>query len=503
MKTFAKAFFLVLTAALYPLLSVRAQNAADSLRKAYDFAGAIELCEKQIAATEDSLELEMWDASLILAQNGLSMTDYCLEPSVVARVCLPLKDFQLFYPMPGGTWHPVPNQLDPSDYDGLAQAVYIPRNADEIYFSAPDSLTGFRHIYQTAFQDTLWSAPTTIYGMITEESNEIYPMLSPDGRTLFFASDGLYGMGGYDIYSSTWDEQNRNWSMPVNMGFPFSSPYDDFLYYDTSDGKYSIFASNRGTSRDSVYIYVLKYDSSPIRKSIDQIDKLRELAALNPRTTSTIDNTSALRSEIVNNPEIQEYSLQASLVKALRDSIYRFHDQIDVAEMQTRLNDAIKSLQRLEMNFLSSGINFDLSSLQKESQRQVVGTQSGFTFSKNEPGGVFSLEFQEPEPQEEEAPQDTRQRTTSRRTRTVKPIEIIKYNLIITPANGRSLTSSAISAIRRMTSNDIIRHSEDGVVKFKIGQFNSSEQVQMIIDALEQCGETECSIQEETITVEP
>ena len=113
------------------------------------------------------------------------------------------------------------------------------------------------------------------------------------------------------------------------------------------------------------------------------------------------------------------------------------------------------------------------------------------------------MEFQEPEPQEEEAPQDTRQRTTSRRTRTVKPIEIIKYNLIITPANGRSLTSSAISAIRRMTSNDIIRHSEDGVVKFKIGQFNSSEQVQMIIDALEQCGETECSIQEETITVEP
>ena len=209
-----------------------------------------------------------------------------------------------------------------------------------------------------------------------------------------------------------------------------------------------------------------------------------------------------MRSEIVNNPEIQEYSVQASLVKALRDSIYRFHDQIDVAEMQTRLNDAIKSLQRLEMNFLSSGINFDLSSLQKESQRQVVGAQSGFTFSKNEPGGAFSLDFQEPEPQEEE-PQDTRQRTTSRRTRTVKPIEIIKYNLIITPANGRSLTSSAISTIRRMTANDIIRHSEEGVVKFKIGQFNSPEQVQMIIDALEQCGETECAIQEETITVEP
>ena len=501
MKTFAKAFFIVLVAALYPLFSAQAQNAADSLRKAYDFAGAIELCEEQIAATEDSLELEMWDASLVLAQNGLSMTDYCLEPSVVARVCLPLKDFQLFYPMPAGSWHPVPNQLDSSLYDGFAQAVYFEKGADEIYFSAPDKQTGFRHIYQTAFQDTLWSAPTTIYGMITEESNEIYPMLSPDGKTLFFASDGLYGMGGYDIYSSTWDEQNRSWSMPVNMGFPFSSPYDDFLYYDTPDGKYSIFASNRGTSRDSVYIYVLKYDSSPIRKSVDQVEKLRELAALNPRTTSTIDNTSALRSETVQNPIIQEYSEQVSLVKALRDTLYRFHDQIDVAELQARLNDALKSLQKLEMSFLSSGINVDLSSLQKESQRQVVGAQSGFTFSKNEPGSAFSLEFQEPEVVE--AVPDAQQRTTSRRSRTVKPVEIVKYNLIITPVNGRALASAAIATLRRMTSLDIIRRSEDGVVTFKIGQFNTAEQAQRIIDALAPSGETACEIEEETVTVQP
>ena len=500
MKTFAKAFFPVLFAALLPLSSAQAQNAADSLRKAYDFAGAIELCEKQIAATEDSLELEMWDASLVLAQNGLSMIDYCLDPSVVAKVCLPLKDFYLFYPMKSRSWHPVPNQLDTSEQDGLAQAVYFQEGDDEIFFSAPDSLTGFRHIYQTEFQDTLWSAPTTIYGMITEESNEIYPMLSPDGRTLFFASDGLYGMGGYDIYSSTWDEQNRSWSMPVNMGFPFSSPYDDFLYYDTTDGKYSIFASNRGISRDSVYIYVLKYDSSPIRKSVVQIDQLRELAELNPRTTSTIDNTS-LRSEIVSNPEIQEYSLQASLVKALRDSLYRFHEEIDVAEMQARLNEAMKTLQRLEMSFLSSGISFDLNSLQKESQRQVVGAQSGFTFSKNEPGGAFSLEFEEPEVVEEVP--DARQKTTSRRSRTVKPVEIVKYNLIITPANGRALSSAAIATLRRMTSLDIIRRSDDGVVTFKIGQFGSSEQVQAIIDELKESGETSCEIQEETITVEP
>ena len=169
--------------------------------------------------------------------------------------------------------------------------------------------------------------------------------------------------------------------------------------------------------------------------------------------------------------------------------------------MQARLNEAMKTLQRLEMSFLSSGISFDLNSLQKESQRQVVGAQSGFTFSKNEPGGAFSLEFEEPEVVEEVP--DARQKTTSRRSRTVKPVEIVKYNLIITPANGRALSSAAIATLRRMTSLDIIRRSDDGVVTFKIGQFGSSEQVQAIIDELKESGETSCEIQEETITVEP
>ena len=59
-------------------------------------------------------------------------------------------------------------------------------------------------------------------------------------------SKGLYGMGGYDLYVSQWNSETGDWDVPVNMGFPYSSPYDDFLFINTEDGKYSIFASNRG-----------------------------------------------------------------------------------------------------------------------------------------------------------------------------------------------------------------------------------------------------------------
>ena len=496
MKSFAKVFTAVSILALCPLTGLRAQNKADSLRKAYDFAAAVELCSQMIETAEDSLETEMWDTSLVLAQNGLSMTEYCLEPQVVAKVRLPLKDFHLFYPMQAGSWFPVPNQLDSSEYDGFAQALYFPSGADEIYFSALDTVSGFRNICQMQFLDTLWSAPQKIYDMITEESNEIYPLLSPDGGTLYFASDGLYGMGGYDIYSTTWDAAAQSWSMPVNMGFPYSSPYDDFLFYNTPDGKYTIFASNRETSRDSVNIYVLDYESNPIHKQISDVERLREIASLNPRQSAKIDNTSALSSSLAGNSEVQRYSQQASLVKSLRDSLYRFHDQIDVTEFQARLNDAIKTLQRLEMDFLSSGLSFDLSALQKETSRQVVGASSGFTFSKNEPGGRLDIVVEVPEPENPEPVQQTRQK---RRT-AAKPVEITKYSLVIAPANGRALSSGAISAIRAATSKDIIRHLEDGAVTFRIGLFDTPGQAQYIIDQLSRAGEQNCSIQEETIT---
>jgi hypothetical protein len=292
--------------------------------------------------------------------------------------------------------------------------------------------------------------------------------------------------------------------MPVNLGFPFSSPYDDFLFYNTPDGKYSIFASNRETSRDSVNIYVLAYDSNPIRRAINDTDRLREIASLNPKTSAKIDNTSAVRSSLVENSEVQKYSLQADLVKSLRDSLYRFHDQIDVAELQGRLNEAIRTLQRLEMDFLSSGLSFDLSALQKETQRQVVGVKSGFTFSKNEPGSEFHLDIEQPEPSEEDAAAAAaaaRQKQNARRSK-AKPVEITRYNLVITPANGRALSSAAISAIRSCTSKDIIRHLDDGVVTFRIGQFDTPDPIHIIIEQLARNGEQNCTIQEETITVQ-
>ena len=360
---------------------------------------------------------------LIMSQNGLRMMDFCSQPVVVARQTFPLEDFFLFYPLRNNSWRKTPNQLDSLGRGTLARAVFIPEGAHDIYYSAEDE-DGIRNIYRTELADSLWSAPMLINEQITSSSDEVYPMVSPDGKSLYFASKGLYGMGGYDLYVSNWNPETNDWDVPVNMGFPYSSPYDDFLFINTEDGRYSIFASNRGCSKDSVCIYVLEYDGMPVRKAVKEVDELRKLSDLVPAgDPSRIDNGSAVLDSDPNSDETRRYIDKIKEVRALRDSVSRFNNSLDqlrneyssasderkkelsetiqekellLPELNKTLQASVKELQAIEMDFLSKGIVLDASKLQARADKEVVGAASGYTFSRNNFGPAPDLQIRKP-----------------------------------------------------------------------------------------------------------
>ena len=129
-------------------------------------------------------------------------------------------------------------------------------------------------------------------------------------------------MGGYDIYVSNWNKEINDWDVPVNMGFPYSSPYDDFLFVNTPDGRYSMFASNRETSPDSVFIYVLEYDRMPVRKSISDKEELLKIVSLNPvADPARIDNVSAVSGNLPENKDTRLYANKMNRVRSLRNRI--------------------------------------------------------------------------------------------------------------------------------------------------------------------------------------
>jgi uncharacterized small protein (DUF1192 family) len=348
------------------------------------------------------------------------MARFVRKPKVVGRERFSLDDFVLYYPLEDKSWRQLPNQLDADASDAYVRALYAPDWNVEHYYSAKDE-SGFRSIFVTELHDTVWTVPRKVVELSSDVANEIYPVLSPDGNTIYFSSDGLYGLGGYDIYYSTWDNDQGSWSMPQNLGIPFSSPGDDFLFVDSEDERYSLFASNRNSPKDSVDVYAIEFERYPVHVTVDEPQELLDLSRLDPpRRKARPDN----------NVKVQEddmtllYMAQMDAVRALKDSISVISSQLDdlrtdlafsnddteryelsavIIEMEQRvpllqreLEGAKAELQKTEYEFLKNGV-FIKSRVDYEEDSEVEEETKEYHFRRNSYGDSLRLNVEIPQ----------------------------------------------------------------------------------------------------------
>ncbi len=114
-----------------------------------------------------------------------------------------------------------------------------------------------------------WSQPTNLGAPINTEGNEMFPFLQNDS-TLFFASDGLEGLGGLDIFES--NKVNDVWSQPINLGRPINSSMDDFSYIIDSASASGYFSSNRESVEDKIFSFEKNLPKLQIQISVvDQV----------------------------------------------------------------------------------------------------------------------------------------------------------------------------------------------------------------------------------------
>ena len=394
----------------------------DSLHRLYRFAEAGH-CFSQAAGLlgdshADSLTKEMIESRLLLSENGQIMSEYAYVPKVISRKMFSREDFFLHYPLEAEAWREVPNQLD-SISDGLSHAVYVPEGAETIYFSARDE-EGARNIYRTSLEDTLWTLPVMLGESLTSVADEVYPLLSADGKSLYFSSSGLHGVGGFDIYVSSWDDEAKGWSEPVNMGFPYSSPYDDFLYLDAPEEGHSFFASNRDCPADSIWVYVLEFDNIPVRHSVADSQELLEISGLEPETGDKSD--SEPEEELPEN--MDRYMSKMAQVRSLRDSISFYTTSLEEERNQfalsnddaerMRLTGVIRSrearlpqlqdsyrkemaeLQEIEMEFLFSGVVFDPDKIMADASGKQDDVPE-YEYVSNSFGPALELKMKKPE----------------------------------------------------------------------------------------------------------
>ena len=104
--------------------------------------------------------------------------------------------------------------------------------------------------------DGSWTDPVNLGKEINTEGDEMFPFIHPDG-ILFFASNGLLGLGGLDIFLCKVNE--NDFSELENIGVPINSSYDDFAFILDEKQESGYFSSNRpeGKGHDDLYMFRL------------------------------------------------------------------------------------------------------------------------------------------------------------------------------------------------------------------------------------------------------
>ena len=105
-----------------------------------------------------------------------------------------------------------------------------------------------------------WSIPVNLGPTINTQYDEMFPVISHDGKTLYFASQGHKSMGGYDVYKSEWNEQFSRWERPVNLGYPINNTMDNFTYCATDNPRHGYTAQLRKGGFGDLDIYRVIYN---------------------------------------------------------------------------------------------------------------------------------------------------------------------------------------------------------------------------------------------------
>lgn len=140
---------------------------------------------------------------------------------------------------------------------------------------------GALDIYVSVYNNGNWSTPENLGNVINTDEYEETPFLDWDGKTLYFASNGHPGLGGFDIFKAekigeTWQE----WSDPENIGLVVNSVKDDRYFFNSPYDNTAYISSNRfsGKGHEDIYqITIRPVEEEPVVQVLTEETKLEEM----------------------------------------------------------------------------------------------------------------------------------------------------------------------------------------------------------------------------------
>lgn len=199
---------------------------------------------------------------------GRSMLDRVEKIQIVDSINVPAEEFFKFFRLAKSAGRlsdemeiesAVPSEkLLQMGVSGLWAPAFVSESGDDmIWYGSTEN--GDTRMYESVrLTDGSWDQPVELfdYNSIFGDNNGSwvsYPFLMSDGVTLYFAADGDNSLGELDIFISRRDDDG--FLQPSNVGMPYNSPYNDYLYAIDEENGLGWWATDRNQIQDSVTIY--------------------------------------------------------------------------------------------------------------------------------------------------------------------------------------------------------------------------------------------------------
>ena len=214
---------------------------------------------------EGALNSKEFDANCSITPDGASILVYRNSSEVNKKLIAPVGGGDIYLSKKGSTgrWGS-PKLIEGINSSSFDNGACITGDGKTMYFISNRAgilggkgAQGGKDIWFSKIQENgIWGKPENIGRLINTSYDEISLYIHPNGKTLFFASNGHdnQNIGGYDIFRTSIDA-NGKWTKPVNLGYPINTHRDEKEFVLSTDGKVGWISSKREKDKLNMDIY--------------------------------------------------------------------------------------------------------------------------------------------------------------------------------------------------------------------------------------------------------